>query len=465
MSFVSPEFAFAALLFFPLYWSLASKRNWQMLFLTVAGYCFYATWSLQFAWILLIFSSYVWLAGRWISSSAKYARNKYLFSIILLLTLALLLYTKYYEFTRAEITTALAHMGLHVMLPMIDIVAPAGISFFTFQAISYLAWQYKSQPPRTSFIHLLLFLSFWPTLFSGPIFRAQDFFTQLAGSQVGRPKQTDLAIYLILLGLLEKMVFSSWLGSTFVDDAFKYPDVQNFTTGLAAILGYSLQIFMDFAGYTLIVTGLGLLLGFTLPINFKQPYLAINLQDFWRRWHISLSTFIRDYVYIPLGGNRQGYTRTQINIFIAMVLSGLWHGANTTFLIWGVLHGLGVIAVNLYDSLFGKSMPSWLSRILTLLYVGLAWVFFRANSNEGALELLRALGSGWGQVTANQVYLLLFTAVFFVCSHYAAAIQETMTSHIRNCSFKRLTTEVSVAICLIILLGPSGVPGFIYYRF
>jgi D-alanyl-lipoteichoic acid acyltransferase DltB (MBOAT superfamily) len=385
-----------------------------------------------------------------------------------LISLVLLLTSKYYEFVRQMLAALMPNVGMQALLPVIDIVAPAGISFFTFQAVTYLVWQYESKPPRASFIHLLLFLSFWPTLFAGPIMRARDFFAQLGGSDIGLPRQTQKAIYYILLGLFQKMVFASWLASTFVDEAFKYPDAQTFVTSLAAIVGYSLQIFLDFAGYTLIVTGLALLLGFSLPINFKQPYLALNLQEFWRHWHISLSSFIRDYIYIPLGGNRKGFFHTQFNILLAMVISGLWHGANSTFITWGALHGLGVVFVNLYDKALGKKnqvMPVVIARLFTLSYIALAWVFFRADNNEAALQLLTGLVNGLGNTTFQHGLLAAFAVIFFLLSQRAQRIEQVCVQRLATLNWISITVLVTALAFIAILLGPSGVPSFIYYRF
>ncbi len=467
MSFVSPEFALIALIFFPIYWSLSRRRSLQLGFLTVSGYALYATWSVQFAGILLVFSAYIWLAGYWVQSCKTNPGRKLWFSISVLVSLTLLLTSKYYEFVRQTLTALMPNLGLQALLPIIDIVAPAGISFFTFQAVTYLVWQYETKPPRTSFIHLLLFLSFWPTLFAGPIMRARDFFAQLSGADVGLPRQTHKAIYYILLGLFQKMVFASRLAGTFVDEAFKYPDAQTFVTSFAAIAGYSLQIFLDFAGYTLIVTGLALMLGFSLPINFKQPYLAINLQEFWRHWHISLSSFIRDYIYIPLGGNRKGFAHTQFNILLAMVISGLWHGANSTFIVWGTLHGLGVVFVNLYDKALGKdqAMPVIMARIFTLSYIALAWVFFRADNNESALQLLAGLTNGLGKTEFQHGLLAAFTIIFFLLSAQAQRIERACVQWLTELGWVALTLLVSALAFVAIVLGPSGVPGFIYYRF
>jgi D-alanyl-lipoteichoic acid acyltransferase DltB (MBOAT superfamily) len=467
MSFVSIEFALVALFFFPLYWGLRAHRRIQMFFLAASGYAFYYTVSLDVVKMLFLFSLGVWLAGLWINSAAGDRMPRVRIAIGILLTGVPLFYYKYYEFFRLNISEALQGFGMQSFLPVVDLVAPVGISFFTFQAISYLVWQGQEQSDsrRVSLLGMLLYLGFWPTHFAGPIFRAEEFFRQLEGNAIGAPVQVQRAIYIILLGLAQKMVFANWLGGTFVEEAFKYPDMQTGVATLAAVLGYSLQIFMDFSGYTLIVTGLGLLLGFELPLNFRQPYMASSLKDFWQRWHISLSSFIRDYIYFPLGGNRKGFARAQFNLMFAMLASGLWHGANWTFLIWGALHGLGVVCQNIFRKLFSFELPGMLSRILTLAYIGFAWIFFRSDSLDSAKQLIGGLGRGFGQVTAQHIYLLVFTLVFFLFSRHSEAIEQGMLNLIARHRGWRLATAATCAVFLIVLFGPSGVPAFIYYSF
>jgi D-alanyl-lipoteichoic acid acyltransferase DltB (MBOAT superfamily) len=376
-----------------------------------------------------------------------------------------LIFFKYFELIRQTSLSILNFLGLNVFLPALDIVAPAGISFFTFQAITYLAWRYQNPGEKVSAIDTTLYLSFWPTLFAGPIFRAQDFFKQLSGPDVGLPIDISKAIYFILLGLLQKLVFANWLENTFVDQVFEYPDNQNFISVFSAVLGYSLQIFLDFSGYTLIVTGLGFLLGYKLPVNFMQPYLAINLQDFWRRWHISLSTFIRDYVYIPLGGNRKGFIREQFNLLTAMVLSGLWHGASYTFILWGILHGLGAVFLNVFHRLPSIKIPTILSRIFTLLFIGLAWVFFRSSTIDDALTLISSSLNFKYAFSLNFIALIFFTIMFFIASVNAQNIQDFFVKSIDSLGTIALIAIIFTISFLLVLFGPSGVPNFIYYRF
>lgn len=466
MSFVSIEFALVALVFFPLYWGLRAHRRLQVFFLMASGYALYATWSLDAVRMLAGFTVFVWLAGAWIHAGADDRTPRVRVAAGVLVAVAALLYFKYYEFLRQAAGEVLQGTGLHALLPVLDIVAPVGISFFVFQAITFLVWQGQPQSRPVPLLQALLYLGFWPTHFAGPIFRAEEFFRQLDGREFGAPLQVERAIYLILLGLAQKMVFATWLEGTFVDEAFKYPDAQNALSAGAAVLAYSLQIFLDFSGYTLIVTGLGLLLGFSLPLNFQQPYLASSLRDFWRRWHISLSSFIRDYIYIPLGGSRKGFLCAQFNLMAAMLLSGLWHGANFTFVFWGFLHGAGVVCQNAFERVFGKNaLPGAVSHLLTLLYVGLAWVFFRADSRESAWQLIGGLQRGMGTFTAQHVYLLLFALVFYWCSRHAEALERDALDVIARYRGLRLAVAATAIVFLIILFGPSGVPGFIYYRF
>ncbi len=465
MSFLSPEFAFFSLIYFPIYWSLNNQKRMQSVFLTTVSFFIYFCFSKIFAVVLLVFCLYIWAMGIWIVSTNLNRKKVLVFSIGLMVLVLILIFFKYFELIRQTSLSILNFLGLNIFLPALDIVAPAGISFFTFQAITYLTWRYKNPNEKVSVIDTTLYLSFWPTLFAGPIFRAQDFFKQLSGPNVGSPIQVSRAIYFILLGLLQKLVFANWLQDAFVDNAFRYPDAQNFISVFSAVLGYSLQIFLDFSGYTLIVTGLGFLLGYELPINFRQPYLAINLQDFWRRWHISLSTFIRDYVYIPLGGNQKGFAREQLNLLIAMVLSGIWHGASYTFILWGMLHGLGAILVNILHKFVSIPIPTILSRISTLLFVGFAWIFFRSSTFEDALTLISSSSNLKFIFDVNFLALILFTILFFIASVNAQRIQDFFVRLIDSFGTLALILVISAFSFMLVLLGPSGVPNFIYYRF
>ena len=466
MSFVSPEFALLCLLFFPLYWQLVDRPKLQRALMLLSGYGLYATWSLTFAGVLFAYSLGIWALGAWVS---RHAKERLPMVLALVLCASFLVYFKYYEFLRASLSDGLVHLGFQTSLPLMDLVTPVGVSFFTFQAVTYLVMAAQQPAQVRGLPDVLLFLCFWPSLFAGPIMRAESFFAQLDAGTTGRPLEVSLALYWIVLGAAQKLIFATWLGDTFVDPVFKYPEQQGGLTLCAAMVGYSLQIVLDFGGYTLIVTGLARLLGYELPVNFRQPYLARNLQDFWTRWHVSLSSFIRDYIYIPMGGNRLGFNRTQCNVLLGMLISGVWHGPNWTFVVWGLLHGLGVVGVNFYRQARGPVLPAWLAHTLTLLFVTVAWVFFRADTLTGALNLFQGLwhnAHGFGRADIGQVIqLAVFTGVFlFLCRH-AVALQTRVADGMQSISPWLVTPVIAVLIYLVIALGPSGVPGFIYYRF
>lgn len=463
MSFLSPEFAYLALVFFPIYWLLARRPTWQKGFLLASSYGLYATWSIKTAVFLGLYSVIIWVLGNWVQAGANTPR-RWKLSASFLFALSLLLMTKYYEFFRELLRQLLVQLGLPAFLPAIDVIVPVGISFFTFQAITFVFWKYQSKV-YVSLLDLLLYLSFWPTLFAGPIIRAPDFHEQLHGQHFGKPIQAQKAIYFIFLGLFQKMVFATWLATHYVDSVFKYPEEYLAIDTLHAILAYTLQIFLDFSGYTLIVTGFGLLLGFTLPINFAQPYLAKNLREFWQRWHMSLSNFIKDFVYIPLGGNRRGFIWSQWNVLLAMVVSGVWHGAGLGFFIWGVLHGFGLIWSNVFRKYVPIRIPDTLGQGLTFIFVAFAWVFFKASSVQSALDVLSRLLSPLGTFQMDWIYLWLCILVFFLLSKYANWIETKCLDILSRMPFWLLIPALCAIGYLLIELSPEGVPSFIYYQF
>lgn len=466
MSFVSPEFALLCLLFFPLYWRLALHPRAQRALLLLSGYALYASFDWWFAVQLLVYSLGIAALGVWL---ARQPQRRLPWCVALTLSIGCLAYFKYAEFLRASLITLFASAGWHPALPVWDVVAPVGISFLTFQAITYLVMVARQPSSIRPLSQVLLFLCFWPTLFAGPILRAERFFAQIDAGTPGRPREVELALYLLVLGSAQKMVLATWLADTWVDPVFKSPEQYGGLALIAAMVGYTLQIMLDFGGYTLIVTGLALLLGFELPVNFRQPYLARNLPDFWTRWHVSLSSFIRDYIYIPMGGNRLGFARTQTNVMVGMLLSGIWHGPHWTFVVWGLLHGLGVVAVNLYKRFHGPCWPAGLAQTVTLLFVALAWVFFRAESLEAAFSMLRSVVFNahpfWQVPAGPMLALITLTLVFLALSRHAAALQAGVVARLQVWPVWRIGVVLSVCMFAVIALGPSGVPGFIYYRF
>jgi alginate O-acetyltransferase complex protein AlgI len=466
MSFVSPEFGLLALLFFPLYWGCAAMPRLQRGLLILSGYALYATWVPAFAGVLLVYSTVVWGLGRWMAFVRK---PRLPWVLGLWMAGSFLVTLKYYEWVRETCQALLSPWGFHSLLPVVDVVAPVGVSFFTFQAITYLVAVGQRSSAARSWPDVLLFLSFWPTLFAGPILRAEHFFAQIDANQVGRPREAWRALYLLALGLVQKVVLASWLSAHVVDAVFKFPEQYASVSIAAALLGYSLQIFFDFAGYTAIVTGLALLLGYQLPVNFRQPYLARNLADFWTRWHVSLSSFIRDYIYIPLGGNQRGWWRTQLHVVLAMWVSGIWHGASWTFVCWGLLHGVGVVGLNVFKRWGLPAWPRWAAQGLTFVCVSLAWVFFRADSVPQAAQIFQGLLSSpagvWQPHQMPWVVLGVLALALWVLSPWAQALEGFAIRLLRVLGSVGAAILLAVVLALVIFWGPEGVPSFIYYRF
>ena len=460
MSFVSPEFALLCLLFFPLYWALAPWARAQKWLLILAGYGLYMSWVPVFAWVLLGYSSVVWALARWPLRRPGWPAT---WGIGVWLAGLFLLVVKYHEFLRQ--TVQALGSGLGVWWPMGDWAAPVAVSFFTFQAITYLVAVGRDGVPARSWSDVLLFLCFWPTLFAGPIWRAPDFFAQRDAGACGRLLQPHRALYLILLGLLQKLVLASWLAAEVVDPVYRLPGHYGGLSVAGAMVGYSLQIFFDFAGYTCIVTGLGLLLGYRLPENFLQPYLARNVQEFWTRWHVSLSRFIRDYIYIPMGGNRRGWVRTQWHVLAGMLISGLWHGAQWTFVLWGLLHGLAVVVLHVAQRLDMPAWPRWLACTFTFVFVTLAWVFFRAEDVPQALQLLSALSGLDGPSTVPWLAVLGLLGALWFFSVRAQRVEAWSVRVMQEMDGLQLLSLLVLSLSVLIALGPEGVPSFIYYRF
>jgi D-alanyl-lipoteichoic acid acyltransferase DltB (MBOAT superfamily) len=277
------------------------------------------------------------------------------------------------------------------------IILPVGISFYTFQAISYIVDVYRQKAPVVrNILDFGFYLAFFPSLVAGPIVRAAEFVPQMYRKYQLRKEEMGHALFLISCGLFKKMAISDYISINFVDRVFDEPLLYSGFENLMAVYGYTLQIYCDFSGYTDIAIGLALLLGFRLPANFNSPYQASNIADFWRRWHISLSSWLRDYLYIPLGGNRKGRLRTNINLMITMLLGGLWHGANMRFIIWGALHGAALALHKGWTRLFParkKILPSFLGIILTFHFVAFCWIFFRSTDMQAAFSMISRIFS------------------------------------------------------------------------
>lgn len=357
--------------------------------LIAASYVFYAAWDVRFTLLMAFVSVTAWFGGLAVTRPGL-ARAAKVVSVTLML--GVLGVFKYYDFFMLNLARLLEGTAFARDLTWMTLILPVGISFYTFQAISYVIDVARGDTPaRRNPADVFLYISFFPQLVAGPIVRAAHFLPQIDAPVRPDAAARAAAVVLILSGLFKKMVVANYLSVLLVDPVFGFPDGQNWLSALTAMLGYAVQIYCDFSGYSDIAIGVALLLGYHFHRNFDQPYRAASLREFWQRWHISLSTWIRDYLYIPLGGNRGGPGRRTATLMATMTLAGLWHGAGWTFLAWGFLHGAG-LALERGLRRAGVVLPALLGAALTFAFVVLLWVPFRSASLGDALGLFAALG-------------------------------------------------------------------------
>ena len=342
MVFPTIEFAVFFAVVLTVSWLLMPTPAWWKPFMLAVSLFFYG--FVDAHWVLLLGFSIVanQIAATVVARLTDPRGRKAVLITAIVIDLGLLGWFKYFDFFAGSLNSVLDRVGLGAPLPLLELVLPIGISFFTFQAISYVVDVYHGTTRVAKPIDFAVYLSFFPHVVAGPIVRAREFIPQLATPRSPRNLPAVPALFLILGGLFKKIVLADFLATNLVDPVFGTPT--SFSSGdtLAAVYGYAAQIYCDFSGYTDIAIGLAMLLGFRFPQNFASPYAAASLQDFWRRWHMTLSRWLRDYVYIPLGGSRKGNVRTYVNLMITMLLGGLWHGASWTFAIWGGIHGTGL---------------------------------------------------------------------------------------------------------------------------
>jgi alginate O-acetyltransferase complex protein AlgI len=491
MGLISLDFAIFLLVVLPLNWALRPFKVLYRLFLLGASYAFYGSLSLHFLLMLVHFSFWTWLLGLGIGAFRRAWLRKGLLTLHLVLGIGQLVFFKYYDLFYETLSQAFAQMGFRLGLPDFDMAVPVGLSFFTFQGLSYSIDVFRNRHAVVKNpLDVSLFVAFFPTILSGPIMRAADFVPQIGNIRLDRKSSVE-AFSLILTGLAKKLVVSSYLFSHVVQPVFENPwDYSSLCAAIGA-LGYSVQILCDFSGYTDLVTGIALLMGYSIPQNFNNPYSAKSLRDFWRRWHISLSFWLRDYLYTPLGGNRRGPWRKYVNIFITMTLGGLWHGAHWNFLVWGCFHGMGLVVTHLFADARGRLSPlrgragtpaptappplvlkavldalSWFS---TFAFVTIGWVFFGTNSLHQALALLQRIFDFDLRGNAFSHYITLTVA----CVIAVVLLNELLRMKFRDALRGLLqvlplpfqTVLLGLLISILLRLAPDGVPEFIYYQF
>jgi len=463
MSYLSPEFAVFFLAFLVIYWSLGRWNTAQKIVLLIASYGLYAGLDWVFGAILAIYSVCV-IAALALMALLPSIR-KWIAGLAITASVLNLAVFKYFDFFRETIQNAADSAGFDWALPALDILLPVGISFYTFQSIAYIVAVARGEREPAKLLDSALYLAFFPTLLSGPICRPNVLLAQIESTERRQFLEADRAIWLILSALVKKVWLASWLADTWVKPLFANPDAYQGLELLAGMYAFAVQIYLDFSGYSDLVIGMALLLGYKLPDNFDYPYLAQSLRDFWRRWHISLSTWIRDYIYIPLGGSRHGWGRTQLTLLTSMVISGIWHGASLKYIIWGAMHGFGVVAQNIIEKFRGKPVRGVFAGVVTFHLVCVAWVFFRADGWHEAVNYLSGFARFNAPLQMNVIGAFGLLIVFFIFTWFSRNFSETAVRVLERMPLLVKPVVLAAIVLAVNLLGPSGVPAFLYYSY
>ena len=477
MAFTSFEFLcfFLAVIFLRSCLRGVSAEKWLLL---AASYCFYLTWSVPCI-VLLIFTSVSdYYIGRKLGQTENPIHRKRLLICSLVANLGLLGFFKYSNFVLENVWLALSALGMHFNRPHYDIILPPAISYFTFASMSYvLDIYYERIHPTRSLRDYSLFISFFPKLLAGPIMRAGDFLSQAQQRICANAAAIESGLCYFLLGAVKELVISDQIASP-VNLIFSSPGQYDGLTLLLGAMGYAVQIYCDFSGYSDMAIGCALILGIKVPENFQMPYSSVTITEFWRRWHITLSAWFRDYVFIPMEiarkNVRSATLRTTISLTITMLLCGLWHGAGWTFVIWGGIHGVA-LAVNrawmtwnplseLADRPVFQAMWTLFSRLLTLSIVLVAWIFFRAQSfADASTYLSRMLSWGHGVRWVSPYILLALAAVFF--THLLVNKDRNWAQELPERAIPVRITAYAALVVLLSLFGATGAVPFIYFQF
>ena len=457
------------IIFLPCYALLKSRRTKMMVFVVAFSLYFFYRCS-GFYFLLLVATAFIdwWMARLIARSQKKWQRRLYLW-ISLLCSISILLFFKYFNFFLFNFNAAVGSN-----FQPLDIVLPIGLSFYTFRTISYVVDVYKGKmEPVRSPLDYLFFLSFFPCLVAGPIVRAVDFMPQLRENRPASREMIYAGLWLVLIGIVKKAVFADYIAQ-YNNIVFGNPGGYTGVELLMAILGYTMQIYCDFSGYSDMAIGIGAILGFDLGINFDFPYRSLNVTEFWRRWHISLSFWLRDYIYIPLGGNRKGKPRQYLNLMITMLVGGLWHGAAWKFIVWGAGHGTALCAHKLCLPVLKKIPDNWLvkflSWLLTFCLVALLWVFFRADTFADACTVIMGVFTKFDpayfpvfaqvRITWCVMMALIFALHFVPKSIY----QDIQNSFVESFWIFKLLIFI-VVVQLVLEFASADVQPFLYAQF
>ena len=394
------------------------QLNMKHSILLVASYVFYGWWDYRFCFLMLALTTIAWFCARKVDEKKHL---KFYTSIGVICPLIVLGFFKYYNFFVGSFTELFGIENIGIL----NIILPVGISFYTFQSMSYTIDVVRGNVKSYSFVDVALYVSFFPQLVAGPIVKASEFMPQLKSNHKLTLKDFGEGIQVFVFGLFKKLVIADNL-SVFVDSVFEKPMAYSSLSVILAVISYSIQIYCDFSGYSDMAVGTAKCLGYNFSRNFNIPYISRNVSVFWKRWHISLSTWLQEYLYIPLGGNRKGVARTYINLMLTMILGGLWHGASYTFVFWGLLHGLALCVHKMYMSFRKNKNPTIfgtiISTIVTYVFVCVCWVFFRADGFKVAIDVLTKMFVWSGGIT-HIFSWTIFSVVVLVAGHIMAYIK------------------------------------------
>jgi alginate O-acetyltransferase complex protein AlgI len=435
-----------------------------------ASYFFYAQWDWRFCFLLAASTTISYVAGLLIGQSHDPGKRRLILATGVALHLLILGIFKYLDFLVLSANQFAHLLGLQHELPFVEILLPVGISFFTFHGISYITDVYRGDVAVCRApLDMALYMSFFPQLVAGPIVRAAYFLPQLA-----RPSHDPIpiaaALLLIVGGMVKKVIIANYLATGLVDPVFAAPDNYGGSDLLLATYAYAVQIYCDFSAYTDIAIAVAALCGFRFPRNFNQPYRALRLREFWQRWHISLSTWLRDYLYKPLGGNRHGRLNTYRNLMITMLLGGIWHGAAWKFVMWGALHGGGLAVERMCQPWLGQHPASPVGRIVSWLivfhFVCFAWIFFRAEDFTVAAVFIARLGVGWGEPLQQAQPAMVGLIVIGMAGQFLPPGSfERAGLALQRVPYWGLGAATGLILAAINALGPEGIAPFIYFRF
>ena len=509
-----PTFTFAAFfaVVLPVSWALRRHPLPWKLFVLGASYWFYAAWDRRFVLLLVAMTLVNAAAARMNRRFTRPGARRATVAVAVVFDLGVLAFFKYYGFFTQSLESSFG-----ISSPALSIVLPIGISFFTFQAISYTVDVHRGDSDPAPLLDFAVYLSFFPQLVAGPIVRAREFLPQMRfprrarhrSTAAGRreledPVQLELwsdrgldrielgrAAQLIGRGMFKKVVVADFLAGAIVDEAFASPDSYGAVDVLFGVYGYAVQIYADFSGYTDMAIGVAMLMGFRFPQNFDRPYAAVSIQDFWRRWHMTLSRWLRDYLYIPLGGNRRGRVRTYINLLATMGLGGLWHGAAGVFVVWGLYHGAGLAAERLAGRVWstrtsrrpardagpassraratqgaGSALGAWLRVLAVFHFVCAGWVLFNSETLSHAGDVFERLLSGWGTGSELLTPTVLAVIVGSILAQYVPlAFAGRWSRRLAEAPSAVTAAAFAVWTMIVVALGPEGVADYIYFQF